>query len=392
MKRWPTKTLGEIALIQMGQSPPGDTYNATGQGLPFFQGKAEFGEETPTTVKWCSQPSRVAEAGDILLSVRAPVGPTNFASERCCIGRGLAAIRAKSSQCNQRYLRYYLRRFEVDIASRGVGSTFAAINRSDVEKLALPLPPLAEQERIVNLLDEADELRKLRTQADRRTSDLIPALFHEMFGRHIKAPAVQTSVGNVVLPKGWRWLLLTDVARLATGHTPSRKIPEYWMGSIPWVSLTEIRALDGTVAQLTNQMVTEQGIANSSAVKLPRGTVCFSRTASVGFVTVMGREMCTSQDFVNWVCGDELDPIYLMAALMKSREHLRSLSSGSTHKTIYFPTVEQFCAVVPPIALQQEFAHHFLEINELKVSQATNWERLEDLFQSTLSRAFEGEL
>ena len=182
MNGWPTKKLGEIATIQMGQSPPGDTYNFEGRGLPFFQGKAEFGEEYPTVIKWCSHPTRIAEAGDILISVRAPVGPTNFATKKCCIGRGLAAIRCEPAGCNQRYIRYYLKRFESNISARGVGSTFTAINRNDIERLELPVPPLAEQQRIVKLLDEADGLRKLRAQADRRSADLIPALFHEMFG------------------------------------------------------------------------------------------------------------------------------------------------------------------------------------------------------------------
>src|ERR1700675_1832068 len=143
MTRWPTKRLGDFASVQMGQSPPGETYNSVGEGLPFFQGKAEFGDVFPAAAKWCSQPVRVAEAGDILLSVRAPVGPTNFASERCCIGRGLAAIRAEPKTGNQRYLWYCLKRFETDIAARGVGSTFTAITRNDIEGLVLPCPPLA---------------------------------------------------------------------------------------------------------------------------------------------------------------------------------------------------------------------------------------------------------
>lgn len=100
-------------------------------------------------------------------------------------------------------------------------------------------------------------------------------------------------------PAGWRWLRLTDLARLETGHTPSRSHPEWWGGPIPWISLADVRELDGKVAQDTIEHTNEEGIANSSARPLPEGTVVLSRTASVGFVTIMGRPMATSQDFVN---------------------------------------------------------------------------------------------
>lgn len=100
-------------------------------------------------------------------------------------------------------------------------------------------------------------------------------------------------------PHGWKWHLLTDVARLESGHTPSRRHPEWWGGDTPWIALPDIRALDGTTAFETTETVNAAGLANSSARLLPAGTVCLSRTASVGFVTVMGRPMATSQDFVN---------------------------------------------------------------------------------------------
>ena len=93
MSAYPLLQLGDIATITAGQSPPGHTYNENGIGLPFFQGKADFGEFHPITRKWCVAPKKIAEPGDILISVRAPVGPTNVAGERCCIGRGLASIR-----------------------------------------------------------------------------------------------------------------------------------------------------------------------------------------------------------------------------------------------------------------------------------------------------------
>jgi len=288
-----------------------------------------------------------------------------------------------------RYLAFTKDRLIVPLMT---GAANMSISVARLATIPVEFPPLAKQERIVGLLDEVDELRKLRANADRRAADFAPALFHALFGRHINSPAVLISVDGTVTPPGWRWCRLTEVARLATGHTPSRGVPGYWNGDIPWISLTDIRELDGKVAVSTAQAVTEEGIENSSAVKLPKATVCLSRTASIGFVTAMGREMCTSQDFVNWVCGDKLDPIYLMSALMQAREYLRSLASGSTHKTIYFPTVKQFSVLVPPRPLQEEFVNRITEVRALEAKQNTNREHLDCLFESLLYLAFQGEL
>lgn len=154
-------------------------------------------------------------------------------------------------------------------------------------------------------------------------------------------------------PFGWRWAKLTDVARLESGHTPSRSRPDWWGGDIPWISLTEIRELDGRWADKTQITTNEAGIANSAARVLPRGTVCFSRTASVGFVTIMGRPMATSQDFANWVCGDQLAPEFLMHALIRSRTQLRAIATGATHKTIYMPALESFHVCMPDLSKQK---------------------------------------
>lgn len=185
--------LKDAATVLMGQSPPGETYNHFRIGLPFFQGKAEFGEKHPTTAKWCSSPLRVAEGGDILLSVRAPVGPTNIASEPCCIGRGLAGIRARSEVMEQGYLWYFFKHVEPILSQRGQGSTFTAISRSEVEDLVVPLRTLSEQRRIVEILDQADALRKLRAEADAKAERILPALFVRMFGDPERNPKAWTT-------------------------------------------------------------------------------------------------------------------------------------------------------------------------------------------------------
>ena len=136
----------------------------------------------------------------------------------------------------------------------------------------------------------------------------------------IIAGAYSLSVGNPSrpIPEGWQWTRLTDVARLESGHTPSRRHPEYWNGEIPWIGIRDATSNYGRTIYDTLQHTNQLGIDNSSARILPKGTVCLSRTASVGYVVVMGRPMATSQDFVNWVCGDGISHHFLNTFLSRS--------------------------------------------------------------------------
>lgn len=169
--------------------------------------------------------------------------------------------------------------------------------------------------------------------------------------------ALSVGLPDLGLPDGWRWARLTDVARLESGHTPSRKHPEYWDGDIPWIGIKDATQNDGRRIDETFQRTTELGIANSSARVLPRNTVCLSRTASVGYVVVMGREMATSQDFVNWVSDDaKLDWRFLRWVLLAERQALRRWAHGTTHQTIYFPEVKAFHIALPPIEEQRAIA------------------------------------
>ncbi len=150
---WEWTRIGSAAYVEMGQSPPSEHYNRTGHGIPFFQGKADFGKRYPTARYWCTQPKKYAAPGDILISVRAPVGPTNIASEICCIGRGLAALRSHNG-IDRDYLLRCLEAFELVLAALGFGTTFVAINKNQLVSFVIPLPPLSEQHRIVAKVDE----------------------------------------------------------------------------------------------------------------------------------------------------------------------------------------------------------------------------------------------
>ena len=211
--------------------------------------------------------------------------------------------------------------------------------------------------------------------------------------RHIP-PKLALAVGmpSTNAPKGFKWSPLTDLARLESGHTPSRNHPEYWGGSIPWIGIKDARANDGQRIEETNETTNDHGIQNSSARILPENTVCLSRTASVGYVVVMGRPMATSQDFVNWVCSKELDHNFLKYLFVAEGEDLLRFASGSVHQTIYFPEAKAFHICHPPLAKQQRIVRildeAFTGIANAKANAEKNLQNARALFESHLQSVF----
>ncbi|MGY6662467.1 MAG: restriction endonuclease subunit S [Glycocaulis sp.] len=245
---WETATISEVAETIFGQSPPSSSYNKDGNGLPFFQGKAEFGAKSPVARTWCTEPTREAQAGDILISVRAPVGPTNVADRHCAIGRGLAAIRPLISP---EYVRFWFLRSEQVLAAKGTGTTFSAISKGILNNHGIPVAPLNEQRRIVEKvetlfarLDKGEEaIRTVQTLLARyRQSVLKAAVTGELtadwraenahrleHGRDLlarilktrretwdgrgkyKEPAAPDTTGLPDLPKGWVWASLDSL-------------------------------------------------------------------------------------------------------------------------------------------------------------------------------------
>ncbi len=181
-QKWQYSNLDDIALIIMGQSPPSVYYNTEKEGIPFFQGKAEFGELYPVPVKWCTEPGKIAQREDLLISVRAPVGPTNLAPSECCIGRGLAAIRP-IGEISSRYLFYFFRSIESYLDSLGTGTTFKAILGKILNGIVVPIAPIQQQKRIVeeiekqfSRLDEAVEnLQRVKANLKRYKAAVLKA-------------------------------------------------------------------------------------------------------------------------------------------------------------------------------------------------------------------------
>lgn len=178
---WKEVRLGDVAAIIMGQSPPGTTYNEKGQGLPFFQGVKDFSNRYPQKRMYCTAPKKIAEPGDILFSVRAPIGEINRAAERCCIGRGLAAIRG-SNKFDTDFIEYVLRylRHEWSVLE-GEGAVFGNAKKSDLENLVIPWPDRSERHAIAHILGTLDDKIELLRRMNETLEAMARALFKSWF-------------------------------------------------------------------------------------------------------------------------------------------------------------------------------------------------------------------
>ncbi|MEP5732088.1 MAG: restriction endonuclease subunit S [Sulfitobacter sp.] len=302
-----------------------------------------------------------------------------------------------SEAIEQRFLQSLLRspdyRVLADQRSTGDRPRVKFDNVSDFE---FALPPLPEQKRIVTKLDTLSArtstarsnleaipalverykfnflrsvFRGEQTASFREENDLVPvsALLMQTEapeqgrgGRKATDEIISGKGGISVnspeteLPKGWDWVPLLRLARQETGHTPSRSHPEWWGGDVRWMSIPDANIHHGKVIYDAIQKTNEAGLANSSARLLPEGTVVLSRTASVGYVTIMGSEMATSQDFATWTCSEALEPKYLMYALLSEGDDIRDFGEGTTHTTIYFPEIRAFNIKLAPLEEQRE--------------------------------------
>jgi len=212
-ENWVEAILGEVCNVNMGQSPPSSTYNTDKKGLPFFQGNAEFTDLYPVALKWCDAPRKTAQKSDILLSVRAPVGATNIANQKCAIGRGLAAI---SYNFCYKYVFFYLRLTETKLDSLGTGTTFRAISGKIIKSYTIPLAPLPEQRAIVakieQLFNELDNsithLKAAKEKLDIYRQSVLKTAFEG------KLPSGKKDNPSSIVPEGWRQETISAVCEV----------------------------------------------------------------------------------------------------------------------------------------------------------------------------------
>ena len=445
---WITAALGEACIVTQGQSPPGETYNNEGKGLPFLQGKAEFGATYPNAVKWCTAPSKISEPGDVLISVRAPVGPANLCAVQSCIGRGLAAIRSQAD-IPAKYVLYAIRATEQELRAKSTGTTFEAIRGADLRSHIIPLAPLPEQHRIVAEIEKqftrldasVAALERVRAKLKRfRASVLKTACKGELVKseadlaqsedrqyesanvllgsiltrrqmrweskhegrRKYKEPIVPDISQLPVLAKGWAWASMAHIADIQGGFQKQpKRIPKE--NSFPYLRVANVQRGKLTLDEV---YAAELFAGELEKLRLVRGDLLIvegnGSQSQIGRMAIWNDEIadCVHQNHIIRARPHEgIIPAFVECYWNSPEGSARVHSIASSTSGLYtlsVSKVSQLPVPIPPIAEQRrivaEVERRLSVIQQIEEAVDTSLKRAERLRQSVLKQAFCGQL
>ena len=346
--------LKDFVDIKMGQSPDSKFYNYDEIGLPFYQGKADFGRINPTPKIWCSKPKKEAKPNDILISVRAPVGDLNINNEQSCIGRGLAAITCRPD-VDMMYVYYYLKYLKPQLKHISTGSTFESINRTQLENLIIDYKPYSEQIKISNILQVVQRQIEVREKLLRLYDLLIKSRFVELFGD------IDCNTKN------WPIITLENLAELITDgeHSTPKRCNE-------GIYLLSARNILNHSLKLDDvDYIDETEYSRISKRVIPKaGDILLSCSGSVGRCCMVPMkikfQLVRSVALIRF--KSEITPIFAEYMITSDwfQRQINSLKTASSQANLFQGRIKKLKGFVPDINLQYEFIKVVNQINKLK--------------------------
>ena len=348
--------LKNVCTIKMGQSPVSSSYNENEEGLPFFQGNADFGKRYPIARVWCDSPIKKAYRDDILISVRAPIGAVNYVNEDCCIGRGLAAITPDRNKVSLEYIYWFLKGKEQELVNKGTGSTFKAISRKVLEEIMLPYIGTDEQNGRAEILEKIDRIIEKKERELSYMDDLIQARFVEMFGDpRTNSKGFQTKKGNELF-KISNGKAVPNNNRFKTG------IPAYGGNGISWYT-------DKVLYKYDTIVIGRVGF-QSGNVHLVKGPIWITDNAM----------------YISDFLDDSLS-LFFLYEMMEQIDFTRHQDAGDLKKVTQKPFMDMDY-IVPPKKLQNEFADFVRQTDKSKLAIQKELDKTQLLFDSLMQEYF----
>lgn len=356
--------LKDVCAINMGQSPDSNSYNNTGDGIPFFQGNADFGVRYPVTRKWCSAPTKLAAPGDILISVRAPIGAMNYAKEDCCIGRGLAALTPDKSKVSPEFIFWLLKSKNTELNSKGTGSTFKAIGRKVLEETMIPEISLEKQLEVSEILERVYEIIQIRKEELQKLDQLINARFVE-FTDEIET--IPTRMG--------------DIATYLNGYAFK---PTQWEETgLPIIRIQNLNDENAPYNYFSGSLADKYFVQN--------GDVLVSWATHLEAYIWKGQDAWLNQHIFKVVFDKmEVDKIYFVYACEEAlRQAFRNAHGFKpTMEHIKKADFDNAIVKLPKIEVQEQFADFVTQVDKSKVAIQKALDKTQILFDSLMQKYF----
>lgn len=373
--------LKDVCTINMGQSPESSSYNEIGDGIPFFQGNADFGERYPITRVWCNKPTKVAKAEDILISVRAPIGAMNYAKEKCCIGRGVAALTPNEEKVSSEFIFWLLKGKNNELNQKGTGSTFKAIGRKVLEEIQVPEINLELQRKYASNLERIYSIIQDRQRQLEQLDKLVRARFVEMFGD----PNINS--------KKWNECPLSKKLNVLGGYAfKSDQFDE--KGGIPVLRIGNINA---GYFKSVNMVYWQKDESLERYVMYP-GDLVMSLTGTVG-KDDYGNVCILNDDYEMYYLNQRnakleikegIDKYYLSQLLKfeQIKKRLTGISRGVRQANISNKDILNLVVPIPPLELQNQFADFVKQVDKSKDSVQKALDEAQLLFDSLMQQYF----
>lgn len=374
--------LREIADVTAGQSPASKYYSDC-TGFPFLQGNRTFGNRYPLIDSFTSRITKAADAGDVLISVRAPVGDINIAPCDLCIGRGLAAIKAKDG--DNVFLYYALKQNVRTLTKRGNGTTYDSVDSDTLLNLDLLIPEkenlCAYISSLLNALDDSIENNSsICSDLEAAAKLLYDYWFVQFDFPDENGKPYKSSGGKMVwneelkreVPEGWTVSVLSDLCETRLGGTPDTDNQDYWDGDLPWLNSGEVAK---SPILKSEKRITERGLEESPASFAPAGSVLLSITRYIR-PSLLAIDACFNQSVVAILESDNLKASFIYPLITNEIPRYMMLRTGAQQPHINKETVDSTFVVVPPTALLNKYYETANRLLDLLVSTAKESEEL----------------
>lgn len=376
---WDRKALRQLGTIVGGGTPSRDVTSFWGGAIPWVtpgevSGYAfKFLRDTHEYISksgLAGSGANLLPAGALMVTTRATLGARAINAVPMATNQGFKSIAFKQPTDAGFYFHLF-EKVHPELVRRASGTTFLEVSGSEFGSIEVPSPCPDEKQRIGEVLDTLDTAIHETEAIIAKLKAVKQGLLHDLLTRGVdangglrpplaEAPHLykQSAIGWI--PNEWEAVLLDEVAIRGSGHTPSKSVPSYWNGGIKWVSLADSHRLDDIYIAETDKEISALGIANSSAVLHPAGTVILSRDAGVGKSAVLATNMAVSQHFMAWRCGATLNNLFLYFYLQREKPRFEAIALGSTIKTIGLQFFKSYRIGMPPRAEQDQAAASLL--------------------------------